>query len=142
MKTGNDRRKELIRRQMTPIQNGEITASLWSCQTFANHLVSIVGEKGFLVLYVRSLHQLQASYPLLPHADTEPSFSSWFSDLEIALSGQETNKANDAIFQLLMTLTNILASLIGEDLTVDICRTAWSDTATIRNPADKEREDE
>lgn len=142
MKTGNDRRKELIQRQMTPNQHGKITASLWSCKTFADHLVSIIGEKGFLVLYSRSLHLLQATHPLLPHPGKEPSFTTWFADLEIALTGKEINEAYDAIFQLLITLTNILASLIGEDLTIEICRSAWRGTAANRNPASKETDDD
>jgi hypothetical protein len=142
MKTGDYCRKELIRRQLTVIKNENKSASLGTCQDFADHLISIVGEKGFLVLYSRSLLLLQAACPLLPHADAEPSLSTWFTHLEIALTGQDINEANDAIFQLLMTLTNILASLIGEDLTVEICRSAWRNTTAKRNSASKETKDD
>jgi hypothetical protein len=105
-------------------------------------LMAIIGEEGFLVLYSRSLHLLRPTFPMLPPADTPPSAKAWLADLDIALTGQDPIEANAANTQLMMTLTNILASLIGEDLTVEILHSAWGDAPANKNPARKEMEDD
>ena len=141
MKTEGDHRKELIRRQLTMISNGEISAAIQTWRTFAVQLMSIIGEEGFLVLYSRSLHLLHAAFPMLPNGDSELTSASWLADLEIALAGLDLIEANSANKQLLMTFTNILASLIGEDLTIEILRSSWGNTATNRKPESKEIND-
>lgn len=141
MRTEGDHRKELISRQLTMIPNGKISTGIQSWQTFSVQLMSIIGEEGFLVLYSRSLHLLHAAFPMLPDGDSELSSTSWLSDLELAFTGQDLIKANSANQQLLMTFTNILASLIGEDLTLEILRSSWGDAATNRNPESKENYD-
>jgi hypothetical protein len=40
-----------------------------------------------------------------------------------------------------MTFTDILASLIGEDLTIEILHASWGDTDANRTPTNKEIED-
>lgn len=141
MKTGGDHRKEMICRQLTMIPNREIGAAIQSWQNFASQLISIIGEKGFLVLYSRSLHLLHPAFPMLPNGDSEFSSSSWLADLEIALAGLALIDANTANKQLLMTFTNILASLIGEALTIEILRSSWNDTTTNKNLASQEIDD-
>lgn len=138
----DDHRKKLIRRQLTLIPNDKKSSVIQSWQTLAAQLMSIIGEDGFLVLYARSLHLLRATVPLLPNSGAEPSSTSWLADLEIAFAGQDLIEANSANQQLLMTFTNILASLIGESLTIEILRSAWGDTAAYKDSASKEIEDD
>ena len=103
--------------------------------------MSLVGEKGFLILYSRSLHILRATFPALPNFDTEISPTTWLAELEAALTEHDLVGLNTANYQLLMTFTDILASLIGEDLTIEILNASWGDADTNRIPANQEIED-
>lgn len=142
MKTQDDPRKELIRRQLPLISCENITAVMKTWQAFAAQLMSIIGEEGFLVLYSRSLHLLRTVFPMLTPHDIQPSAKAWLIDLEIALTGQDPIQANAANMQLMLTLTNILASLIGEDLTMEILHAAWGNPAANKTPISKEIDDD
>jgi hypothetical protein len=142
MKTENDHRKELIRRQLTLIPNDEIGMAIQSWQPFAMQLMDIVGEDGFLVMFARSLHLLRSTFPMLPNDSIQVTGGTWLAELKNALSGQDLIQANSANHQLLMTFTNILASLIGEDLTVEILHSAWGDNAANKDPVSKENDDD
>lgn len=142
MKTEADRREELIQRQLTLISDGKISTAIQSWQTLAVSLTAIVGEDGFLVLYVRSLHLLRAAFPALLNNDANPSSLSWLADLENTLTGLGSIEAHSANHQLLMTFTNILASLIGEDLTAEILHSTWGAPTANSDPAIKEVKDD
>jgi hypothetical protein len=103
--------------------------------------MSLVGEKGFFILYSRSLHKSRATFPALPNFDVETSPTTWLSELEAALTEQDLVGLNAANYQLLITFTDILASLIGEDLTIEMLHASWGDTDTNRIPATPEIED-
>lgn len=125
---------------MTSIEKVSGTIVLW--QKFSDELMSLIGENGFLVLYSRSLHILRAAFPTLPNFDAEISPTTWLTDLEVALTEQDLVESNTANYQLLMTFTDILASLIGEDLTIEILHSSWGRADTKRIPGNKEIEDD
>ena len=103
-------------------------------QGLAERLTPIIGEQGFRVLYLRSMHLTRADFPSLllppPQSDApEPFFASLRQSLEVhpALAAQ----AHSA---LLVTFTGLLNSLIGEVLTARLVQEAPPDGSTDERP--------
>lgn len=79
-------------------------------------LTPIIGERGFQLLYKRSLHLTAATFPwLAPQeiAQQDPSFA----DLRLRLEREAPARAEEASQALFATLTGLLNTLIGETLT-------------------------
>jgi hypothetical protein len=96
--------------------------SLWGKMSI--QIISIVGEAGFDSLYARSLFLTQASFPWLTIGSRPPS-DPRFSELRMNFEGQSPAQIRATNNMLLITFTDILASLIGEPLTSSILRSAW-----------------
>lgn len=108
----------------------DIAIQLW--QPLAFQLTLVIGEGGFNSLYARSYYLTREAFPWLMADDPDDAAypaDSRFSDLKISLEGQSASEANKASHMLLLTFTNILASLIGEPLTTSILNSAWGDDA-------------
>ena len=101
---------------------------LW--EQMASQIISIVGEGGFNSLYARSVYLAQASFPWLT-APT-PQTAQRFAELKASLEAQTPAQASAANRLLLITFTDILASLIGDPLTTRILRSAWGNDASGR----------
>jgi hypothetical protein len=59
-----------------------------------------------------------------------PQIDQRFAELKVRLAEQTPAQASAASRLLLITFTDILASLIGEQLTTSILRSAWGDDAS------------
>ncbi len=105
----------------------EVTILLW--ERLAAELSSIIGEEGFQSLYARSGNLIRATFPwlLLDHASQ--SSASRFAGLQISLENRSLAEATEASKALLITFVDILALLIGDQLTASILRSAWIDEA-------------
>ena len=141
MKSKVNQRMQLIQSHLTMMPIGKVSGAIGLWKKFSDELMSLVGEKGFLILYSRGLHKLRATFPALPNFDAEISPTTWLAELEAALTEHDLVGLNTANYQLLMTFTDILASLIGEDLTIEILNASWGDADTNRIPANQEIED-
>lgn len=100
-------------------------------QKLADEIISIVGEAGFNSLYERSVLLAQSAFPWLPACPSPPQTPHRFADLGARLAEQAPADARAAHSLLLTTFTDILASLIGEQLTASILRSAWGDPASF-----------
>lgn len=119
-RTGSDKPAEAV---------AEIAVGAW--QGLADRLAAVIGERGFRVLYARSVHLTQAEIPWLsppsPQSDApEPLFAGLKQSLEL----QQPALAADAQRALLRTFTGLLGSLIGEVLTARLVREALADGGT------------
>lgn len=110
---------------------------LWT--QMAAQIISIVGEGGFNSLFARSIFLTQATFPWLAITLLSPQ-PRQLAELKASLEGQLPAQACAANTQLLITFTDILASLIGEELTIRILRSAWS--VEISHRASKEQRHE
>jgi hypothetical protein len=104
----------------------EIAVRAW--QRLADRLTVVIGERGFRVLYGRSVHLIRADFPWLappsPQSDApEPLFAGLRQSLEV----KQPALAADAQRALLRTFTGLLGSLIGEVLTARLVREALPD---------------
>ena len=96
-------------------------------QRLAGRLSPIIGERGFRVLFARSLHLTQPAFPCLsPPEPRSDAVESPFESLRQCLELHPTLAA-DANRALLLTFTGLLNSLIGEVLTARIVRDAPPD---------------
>lgn len=101
--------------------------SLW--EKMSVQIISIVGEAGFDSLYARSLYLTQSSFPWLTIGSLPPA-DPRFRELRMNFEGQSPAQIRATNILLLITFTDILASLIGEQLTTSILRSAWGDHAS------------
>ena len=136
METNGLLRQQIIKSLMAqhPEKVADAAINLWEQMT--TQIISIVGEGGFNSLYVRSLFLTQSSFPWLPPPQAEHQFA----QLKASFESQTPALASEANYLLLITFTDILATLIGEELTTSILRSAWGNDASGR--ADKEFENE
>lgn len=104
---------------------GDMATDLWE-RLFAS-LVSIIGNDGFDALYDRSLHLAGATFPWLLPAHLDPKKHERFSHLKFGLQGRDLQEAGLAMVLLLSTFTSVLSTLIGQELTRNILRSAWGD---------------
>ena len=136
METNGLLRRQIIKSLMAkhPEKVADAAINLWEQMT--TQIISIVGEGGFNSLYARSVYLTQATFPWLSPAPAEHQFA----QLKASLEGQTPALASEANHLLLITFTDILATLIGEQLTTSILRSAWGNDVSDR--AGKELENE
>jgi len=101
---------------------------LW--EQMATEVISIVGEGGFGSLYARSVFLAQTAFPWLAPISVKPQTDHRFAELRMSLEAQTPAQASEANVLLLITFTDILASLIGEQLTSNILHSAWGNDAS------------
>lgn len=97
----------------------------------AKQLVTIIGDGGFDSLYDRSLYLTQVTYPWLGASSGSPQSDHRFAHLKASLEDQSPALARAAHISLLITFTDILASLVGEPLTARILDSAWDHDGQI-----------
>lgn len=120
--------RDLLRYQIIKsviAQHPETGAAINLWERLASHIIEIVGESGFQSLYKRSIfltrprfHWLASGY-LLSQTDYH------FAELKESFEATTFAQASEANTLLLLNFTGILASIIGEQLTITILRSAW-----------------
>lgn len=133
MPTSSEQRQQIIARLLAeqPDNIAEVAVSHW--EKLADEIIAIVGEEGFAALFERSWYLAQTSFPWLSNGSSslQPAPGSpRFVDLGERLSNHSPADACTAHSLLLSIFTDILASLIGEQLTLNILRTAWGNLAS------------
>ena len=102
---------------------------LWT--QMAKQLISIIGDGGFDAIYDRSLYLTQVTYPWLGASSDSPQTDHRFVHLKTSLEDQSPALALAANISLLITFSDILASLVGESLTARILDSAWDHDGQI-----------
>lgn len=103
---------------------------LWD--QLATQIISIVGEGGFDSLYARSLFLTRSTFPWVVASSGSPPTDHRFETLKTSLEAQTPALIREANSLLLITFTDILASLVGEPLTARILDSAWDNDAQDR----------
>ena len=120
-------RLQIVKRRMAqPTEEvADIAINLW--EQMATQIIFIIGEGGFNSIYTRSVFLTQSTFPWLAADSLSPQTDHRFAELKTSLEGQPPEQTNAGNSLLLITFTDILASLIGEQLTKHILRSAWGD---------------
>jgi hypothetical protein len=132
MEANNSLRRQMISNLMAQHTDKVADASIELWEQMANQIILIVGEGGFNSLYARSLFLTRSTFPWLPNGSVPAQTDQRFTELKMRFDEQPSLKANQANCQLLITFTDILASLIGEHLTIRILCSAWGNDALDR----------
>lgn len=106
----------------------DVAVSLW--EQMATQIITIVGDGGFNSLYARSVFLTRITFPWLAAGALPPQADQPFAGLKTSLEGQIPAQASAASSLLLITFTDILSTLIGEQLTTRILRSAWGNDAS------------
>jgi hypothetical protein len=106
-------------------EHPEVDAAINLWEQMATQIIAIVGEGGFNSLYVRSVFLTRSTFPWLAAGALPPQADQLFAGLKTSLEGQTQAQVVKASSLLLITFTDVLASLIGEQLTTRILRLAW-----------------
>lgn len=125
METSDPLRHKFISDLVTTHTDKVADAAVKCWELMAAQIISIVGEEGFSSLYLRSLFLTQTTFPWLAPCTLMPQAGNRFEKLKNSLEEQTPKLASKANYLLLITFTDILASLIGEELTTSILRLAW-----------------
>jgi len=125
METSDLPRHQIINSLMAQHTEKVADASINLWEQMATQIIAIVGEGGFNSLYARSVFLTRSTYPWIATGALPPQADQRFSGLKMSLEEQTPEQASEANRLLLITFTDILASLIGEELTTSILRSAW-----------------
>jgi hypothetical protein len=96
-------------------------------EEIAVRIAPIIGERGFRVLYARSVHLVQASFSWLAPPAVPEQPHSFFATLTESLERQPPRVAADAQRALLLTFTQLLHAFIGGALTSRLLQSALPD---------------
>jgi hypothetical protein len=132
METRDLQRLQIIERLIGQQPQHRVYAAISMWEQLAKQIISIIGEEGFNSLYARSVVLTQATFPWLEAGTPSSSPDNRFADLKTNLEAQMPAQANSANKQLLISFTDILATLIGEGLTTRILDSAWSNDLAER----------
>lgn len=97
------------------------------CEQLAQHVTPLIGGLGVAAIYGRSLHLTQRQFPALATIPASGDLGGLFADGRRSLEHQEPAVAAAAAVAVLVTFTDVLASLIGENLTTRLVRETWPD---------------
>jgi len=129
-------RHQIIKNLITQSTEETADAAINLLEKMAIQIISIIGEGGFNSLYVRSVFLAQTKFPWILGGSPPSVTDCRFAGLKLSLASQVPAIASEASYLLLITFTDILATLIGEHLTASIFRSVWGDDAS--NKLDKE----
>ena len=126
METEHLLRQQLIRDLIAEPPENVVSAAISLWDQLSGQIVAIVGQGGFDSLYARSLFLSQSTFPWLEASALSAQTERGFAELKTSFEAQMPAQAAAANSLLLVTFTDILAALIGEQLTTRILRSAWS----------------
>jgi len=130
MQTSDVLRHQKIENLMAQHTDNVADTAIGLWEPMATQIISIVGEGGFNSLYARSVFLTRSKFPWVAAGPLPPQADQSFVGLKMSLEGQMPAQAGAANCLLLITFTDILASLIGEQLTINILRSAWGNDAS------------
>ncbi|MHA4871120.1 hypothetical protein ACXZ1M_25875 [Duganella sp. PWIR1] len=126
MALNDEQRYRTIQRKVLcePARVAEVSVALWI--QLELQLSAIIGERGFITLYARSVHQASQTYPWLAD-QASPLGAAPFTELQQRLQARGMPESGEASIALLSIFIDTLTLLIGELVTTSILRAAWGD---------------
>jgi hypothetical protein len=100
----------------------------------AAQLAPVIGARGVDALFIRSLHLTSATFPWLASAQSDRPGVAPLAGLKALLETRDSTAATEASHTLLVTFTELLASLIGAPLTERLLDPIWVPTPAASEP--------
>lgn len=125
-------RRAAIRRKLSPVVEGgsdadcvvEITMGTW--REVAVLLRPVIGARGVDVLFKRSLHVTSRDFPWLASTGEGGEVGVQSSVLKARFAARDKATAAEASYALLVTFTELLATMIGGALTDRLLDPVWA----------------
>lgn len=102
----------------------QATVDIW--HQMAAQLAPVIGARGVEVIFSRALHQISSAFPWLAIAGDQGDIAARLATLKAHFAGQDTATAAHGSSALLWTVTELLATLIGESLTERLLDPVWA----------------
>ena len=102
----------------------EATLSTW--HQVAARLAPVIGARGVDVLFSRALHLTSTAFPWLAMAGVHRDNPAPLASFRACLEARETAVAAEASYALMVTFTELLATLIGESLMERLLGSIWA----------------
>jgi len=97
-------------------------------ERLAQQLTPLVGAEGVGAVCARSVHLVQRKFPWVGSVRTSDRLANQkFTAVQQSMEQQEPAVAREAAVAVLATVAELLASFIGEGLTIRLLREAWPD---------------
>jgi hypothetical protein len=108
------------------------------CQKFFSRLAKVVSPAACQAFLSRALHIPRAEFPFLAGVRAGAA-EPLFEGLHASLKGIESSHVRAALEVVLGTLIDLLASFIGQGLTLGMLRELWPGLPAFEPPADTTR---
>lgn len=95
------------------------------CERVVQQLTPVIGRGGVAATCDRAVHLSQREFPWLAPVRRSDQCEGLFADLQTSLAQQERAVADAAGVAVLTSIVDLLASLIGESLTMGLLHEAW-----------------
>jgi len=95
-------------------------------ERLTRQLTPIIGPSGVVAVYARGVHLAKRQFPWLPPVSAVESDGS-FADVRLSMQKQDARVATEAAFAVLIAISDLLESFIGESLTSQLLSGAWPD---------------
>lgn len=130
MQTPESARRQIIENALShqPEAVVQTTIRLW--ELLAPELIAIIGQGGFTPLYARSIRLVCKQHAWLAQHVVRPSDKERFTELRTGLQAQDPAQAHLASLELFTIFLDVLASLVGDELTTHLLHSAWSKETT------------
>lgn len=111
---------------IAPDSHGVAEATLRTLGQVAARLAPIIGARGVEALFSRSLQMTSAAFPWLSKAGGADDRADLLTNLRANIEAIDPVVGAAASFALLVTFTELLATLIGESLTDRLLDPVWA----------------
>lgn len=102
----------------------EAIAAIWS--QAADLLTPVIGNRGFEVIFRRSLYLTSKTFPWLAFDEEQGDVAALLASLKSRIAGRDADDAAEAGYTLLVAFTELLITLIGESLTDRMLGPVWA----------------
>ncbi|MGI9145941.1 MAG: hypothetical protein ACR2IK_05250 [Chloroflexota bacterium] len=102
-----------------------------ACQKLCRRVARLVTTAGCKALLARALHLATAEFPFLAGVEANPAPDTYLEGLPARAERVEPSTMRDALTLVLAGVIMLLATFIGEDLSMRLVRDVWPD-APIR----------
>ena len=121
--------RQMLMREAGPGADASVVAAaaLRLCERVARRLVPLIGESGVIAICDRGLYLAQRRVPGLTPARAPEADDGPFTRAHLFIEHQEPALVSEAAVALLTTVSELLASFIGDSLTTHLLREALSD---------------
>ena len=126
MEHGKNARQQLLEAALAQLPGAAVPAIIRLWEQLAPELISIIGEGGFKPIYARSICLAGKQHAWLLPCAAKPAVGERFTELAACLQAQDALNARQAGLDLFSIFLDVLASLVGEELTTHLLHSAWS----------------